>query len=134
MTDRSTSVNHFLEPLQPFLDTPEITEIVVNRPGQVYFETRAGWQSEAVPALTYDHLIKLGVAVAKFAGENVLFQSTVPILSAVLPGGERSQFVMPPACKAGTVSLTIRKPSLTFGHLTHTSPTVFLIEFKLPTT
>lgn len=111
MTDRSTSVNHFLEPLQPFLDTPEITEIVVNRPGQVYFETRAGWQSEAVPALTYDHLIKLGVAVAKFAGENVLFQSTVPILSAVLPGGERSQFVMPPACKAGTVSLTIRKPS-----------------------
>lgn len=111
MTDRSTSVNHFLEPLQPFLDTPEITEIVVNRSGQVYFETRAGWQSEAVPALTYDHLIKLGVAVAKFAGENVLFQSTVPILSAVLPGGERSQFVMPPACKAGTVSLTIRKPS-----------------------
>ena len=69
MTDRSTSVNHFLEPLQPFLDTPEITEIVVNRSGQVYFETRAGWQSEAVPALTYDHLIKLGVAVAKFAGE-----------------------------------------------------------------
>ena len=111
MSARDTSVNHFLEPLRPFLSDKAITEIVVNRPGQVYFETRAGWKAKDVPQLTYEHLIKLGVAVAKFAGENVLFQSTVPILSAVLPGGERAQFVMPPACRADTVSLTIRKPS-----------------------
>lgn len=111
MSARDTSVNHFLEPLRPFLSDKAITEIVVNRPGQVYFETRAGWKAKDVPQLTYEHLIKLGVAVAKFAGENVLFQSTVPILSAVLPGGERAQFVMSPACRADTVSLTIRKPS-----------------------
>ena len=36
---------------------------------------------------------------------------TSPIVSAVLPGGERSQFVMPPACFDGTFSITIRKPS-----------------------
>lgn len=90
MSARNTSVNHFLEPLRPFLSDKAITEIVVNRPGQVYFETRAGWKAKDVPQLTYEHLIKLGVAVAKFAGENVLFQSTVPILSAVLPGGERA--------------------------------------------
>lgn len=101
MSGRDTSVNHFLEPLRPFLNDNTITEIVVNRPGQVYFETRAGWRAEDVPQLTYEHLIKLGVAVAKFAGENVLFQSTVPILSAVLPGGERAQFVMPPRLPRG---------------------------------
>jgi type IV secretion system protein VirB11 len=36
---------------------------------------------------------------------------TRPILSAVLPDGERIQIVVPPAVTAGTVSLTIRKPS-----------------------
>src|SRR5207248_708655 len=33
------------------------------------------------------------------------------ILSAILPGGERVQIVLPPACEHGTVSVTIRKPS-----------------------
>lgn len=110
-SSRSTSVNHFLEPFRPFLDDPSVTEIVVNRPGQVYTESRNGWRSHEVPALTFERLKQLGVAAAKFAGENVLFQSTVPILSAVLPDGERAQFVMPPACKAETISVTIRKPS-----------------------
>ena len=35
MSGRDTSVNHFLEPLRPFLSDKTITEIVVNRPGQV---------------------------------------------------------------------------------------------------
>ena len=60
MSARNTSVNHFLEPLRPFLSDKAITEIVVNRPGQVYFETRAGWKAKDVPQLTYEHLIKLG--------------------------------------------------------------------------
>ncbi|MDA1379087.1 hypothetical protein PCI56_03465 [Plesiomonas shigelloides subsp. oncorhynchi] len=37
--------------------------------------------------------------------------AVTPILSAVLPDGERVQFVRPPACEANTISLTIRKPS-----------------------
>ena len=36
-----------------------------------------------------------------------------PLLSATLPEGERLQVVLPPACEAGTVSLTIRKPAKT---------------------
>ena len=112
MTNRDTSVNHFLEPLRPYLQDKAITEIVVNRPGQIYYETRAGWESEDAPLLTYDHLHKFGIAAAKYTGENLTFQSETPILSAMLPGGERAQFVMPPACRPETVSLTIRKPAL----------------------
>src|SRR3546814_4436106 len=37
-------------------------------------------------------------------------QST-PICSTILPSGERVQLVVPPAVPAGTVSITIRKPS-----------------------
>ena len=42
-----------------------------------------------------------------------MFGESTPIVSAVLPNGERSQFVMPPACKDGTISITIRKPGFT---------------------
>jgi type IV secretion system protein VirB11 len=31
----------------------------------------------------------------------------------VLPDGERIQIIIPPACETGSISLTIRKPSLT---------------------
>ena len=109
--DPSTSIRHFLEPLAPFLNDPSVTEIVINRPQQVYVEARGRWVATEVPELTYAYLLQLGVANAHYAGENLAFSSTSPILSCVLPDGERAQYVMPPACKAGTVSLTIRKPS-----------------------
>ena len=104
-------LRHLLSPLRPFLASPGVTEIAVNRPGQVYVEDAGRWQAFEVPELTYEKLLQIGVANAKFAGENVVFESTVPILSAVLPDGERAQFVMPPACSEGCVSVTIRKPS-----------------------
>lgn len=112
--DKSLSVKQLLMPLTQFLNDESVTEIVVNKPGQVYVEKHGQWESfesDDLKVLTYNYLQSLGVAVAAFAGENVMFESTVPILSAVLPGGERAQFVMPPACKDGTISITIRKPS-----------------------
>lgn len=109
--DKTVSVRFFLEPLSGFLRDETVTEIVVNRPGQVYTENSGRWRSYNVPELTFEHLVNLGVAAAAFAGENLVFSGTDPVLSVTLPGGERAQFVMPPACKDGTVSLTIRKPS-----------------------
>lgn len=106
-----TVLRHLLAPFRPFLDSPTITEIAVNRPGRVFVEDTGEWKSFDVPELTYEKLIQLGVTNAKFAGENVVFESTVPILSAVMPDGERAQYVMPPACREECVSLTIRKPS-----------------------
>ncbi|STK04515.1 P-type DNA transfer ATPase VirB11 [Escherichia coli] len=35
-----------------------------------------------------------------------------PIKSLVMPGGERMQIIMPPACEERCISFTIRKPSL----------------------
>ncbi len=106
---KDTSVLFMLAPFKPFFDNKCVTEICVNRPGQVFTETAGKWEAHSVPSLTYDHLRRLGTAVATFA--NTTFGDSTPIVSAVLPRGERSQFVMPPACKDGTISITIRKPS-----------------------
>ena len=108
---KDTSVNFMLGPLQPYLDASDVTEICVNRPFEVFVERQGKWCSYDVPELSYDHLMRLGVAVATFA--NSVFGESTPIVSAVLPHGERSQFVMPPACKDGTISITIRKPGFT---------------------
>ena len=114
---KDLSVRHLLQLFKPFLQDKAVTEIAVNRPGQIYVEKKGQWEAHNIPELTYETLISLGTAVAAYAGENVMFNSTVPVLSAVLPDGERAQFVMPPACRDKTVSVTIRKPSFAIREL-----------------
>lgn len=124
-----TSVWALFAPLLPWLDRDDITEIAVNRPQEVWFEAQSRWQHAALPALTFDHLESMAIAVAAFSNNNI--DRTTPILSAVLPDGARVQFVCPPACETGTLSLTIRKPGKTArtlddyqrdGYFTHLYP------------
>lgn len=108
---RATSVNQLLGHFKRFLELEGVTEICVNDPGLVFYQKDGKWLTEDVPELTYSTLVSLGVAAARYANNN--FDRLHPILSVQLPSGERAQFVMPPACKTGTVSVTIRRP--TFG-------------------
>lgn len=107
--DRATSVVFHLEPLTKWMEDPEITEVCVNRPGEAWVERLCKWERFDVPTLTFEHLRSLATAVAKFSANEV--SDVRPILSAILPGGERVQIVMPPACEHETLSVTIRKPS-----------------------
>lgn len=106
---RATSVMHLLELIKHWMADPEILEIYINRPGEVWFERGQVIERHVVEALSYKHLESLATAVAKFCKNEI--SSTRPILSAILPDGERIQVVMPPACEHGTISVTIRKPS-----------------------
>lgn len=108
---RSASVDHHMAPLDKWMTDPEITEVCINRPGEVWCERNCVWETHQVPALDDAHLRSLSTAIAKFARNEI--SDTRPILSAVLPKGERIQIVWPPACESGTVSITIRKPSFT---------------------
>ena len=107
--DRAVSVNYLLTFAQVWIEDPQITEICVNRPGEVFCERQNAWERHEVPELTFAHLMSLATATAKFASNDV--SENHPILSAIMPGGERIQIVLPPACEHGTVSVTIRKPS-----------------------
>lgn len=104
-----TSVRVFLRPLQALLDRPDVLEICVNRPGEVLLEGDQGWEQARIPELNYDHLFALARAVATLTGQNIAEDR--PLMSATLPDGERVQFVLPPACERGTISVTIRRPS-----------------------
>jgi len=96
-----------LEPIGDFFADPHLTEIVVNRPGQVFTEGPEGWTRHERRGLTCAHLMNLATAAAAFTRQDIA--SDHPIVSTVLPGGERCQIVAPPAVPAGTLSLTIRK-------------------------
>ena len=96
-----------LEPIADLLTDPDLTEIVVNRPGEVFTEGPNGWTRYERRGLTFAQLMNLATAAAAFTRQDIAPDH--PIVSTVLPGGERCQIVAPPAVPAGTLSLTIRK-------------------------
>ncbi len=106
---RDATVNHLIEPLREYLHRDGVTEICVNRPGEVFVECNNVWERFDAPELDFHRLRSIGVAVAAYTNNEL--SDTQPLLSAVLPGDERMQVVMPPACEAGTISITLRKPS-----------------------
>lgn len=103
------SVRELMRSFLPLLDRPGVTELVVNRPGRVMLESHTGWETVEVAALTFDKLMSIAVAIAQFTQQEI--SARRPILSAMLPAGERIQVVVPPVTEQGTVSLTIRRPS-----------------------
>ena len=97
---------------KPFLDDPRITEIVINRPGELFFEAKSEWHRRDAPMADGLRLTVFGRAVAARANADI--GPDRPVLSAVLPFGERVQILVPPAVEPGTCSITIRKPNSTF--------------------
>ena len=107
---RSASVDHFLNRhVRQFLSEPDITEIAINRPGEIWVERQCVWEKHDAGSLDWETLDALATAVAVWVRNDV--SDVHPILSAILPDGERIQIVTSPACEQGTVSMTIRKPS-----------------------
>ncbi len=105
----TASVDFLMQPLAAFLAEPGVMEVVVNRPGEVFTETARGWQRHACEAVSVAHCLALAQAVATYSAQQV--DASRPVMSATLPGGERIQFVVPPAVPMDSVSITIRKPS-----------------------
>ena len=112
------SVNHdggrlvlarYLEPLAPYLADDTLTEIVVNRPGEVFVEGPEGWTKHQAAALTQTYLSHFATAAASYTRQDI--GPEYPVVSTSLLGEERCQIVVPPAVPADTISLTVRKPS-----------------------
>jgi type IV secretion system protein VirB11 len=98
-----------LRALRPLLADPEVTELCINRPGEAFLETRSGWRQERVAFAGYDWCRRLALLVANATHQRIDEES--PLLSGSLPSGERIQIVLPPATTAGSVAITIRRPS-----------------------
>lgn len=100
----------FLAPLAPWLQRPDVTDLMINRPGEVWVETASGVMTkEAAPDLSEGALLRLARQIAASTHQGVSRET--PLLSATLPGGERVQVVAPPATRAGVV-MAIRRHGL----------------------
>lgn len=94
-----------------FIGSPEVTEICINRPGEVWIETRRGWERVEVASLTFERARQFCTAVVNESNTGQRITDADPVVSLTFPTGQRAQFVIPPACDAGKVSITIRLPS-----------------------
>jgi len=97
----------FLSPLAPWLEDPHVTDILINRPGEVWFE-RVGKTLQRAPApdLTGVSLQRLARQIAAVSHQGV--NREYPLLAASLPDGERVQIVASPAVR-DHMALAIRK-------------------------
>ncbi|PVM85535.1 P-type DNA transfer ATPase VirB11 [Caulobacter radicis] len=97
----------YLAPLAPWLADPAVTDLYVNRPGELWVERMGGAVVPvAAPDLDETNLWRLARQVAALAHQGVSREH--PLLSAVLPDGARVQVVAPPATRGGIV-MAIRK-------------------------
>lgn len=100
----------YLAPLRDWLDRPDVTDIWVNRPGEVWIETTSGATSRvAAPDLNDQALQRLARQIAAASHQGVSREQ--PLLSASLPDGARVQIIAPPATR-GDLALAIRKHTL----------------------
>ena len=102
---RSAYLDAYLAPFRPWLEREAVTEILVNRPGEVWIEEagRPAMTRLDVPAITDELLARLAAQVARVTHQGVNREH--PLLSATLATGDgtqgaRVQLCGPPATRA----------------------------------
>jgi len=97
----------YLRPLAAWFEQPDVTDILINAPGEVWIETLNGEaRRHPAPELTETGLWRLATQIAAAAHQGVNREH--PLLSATLPNGARVQIVAPPATR-GAMAIAIRK-------------------------
>ena len=97
----------YLRPLAAWLARPDVTDILINAPGEVWIETLGGEaERHPAPELTDQALWRLASQIAAAAHQGVSREH--PLLAATLPDGARVQVVAPPATR-GPMVVAIRK-------------------------
>ncbi|AJA08930.1 type IV secretory pathway VirB11 ATPase [Sphingopyxis fribergensis] len=97
----------YLAPLSFALDRADVTDIYINRPGELWIETLGGAiERHDVPTLDAALLARLARQVAALSHQGISREH--PLLSASLPDGSRIQVVAPPATR-GDLAIAIRK-------------------------
>ena len=95
----SAYLDAYLQPFRPWLERDGVTEILVNRPGEVWIEdsTRPGMQCIEAPQIDDRLVQRLAEQVARVSHQGINREH--PLLGATLPDGARVQFCGPPATR-----------------------------------
>ncbi len=100
-------LDSYLAPLAQWLGRDDVTDIYINRPGEVWIETLGGViEQNETPGLDRTALLRLARQIAAANAQGINRES--PLLAASLPDGSRVQVVLPPATR-GEVAIAIRR-------------------------
>jgi pilus assembly protein CpaF len=87
-------------PLEPLLRAPEVTDVLVNGPEQVWVDRGAGLEPAAVRFADDDAVRRLAVRLASSVGRRL--DDAAPWVDVGLPDGTRLHAVLPPVSGSGT--------------------------------
>ena len=96
----------FLAPLASSLARDDVTDVYINRPGELWLETPHGIERHEDPRLDDDALWRLSRQIAAATDQGISREH--PLLAATLPSGARVQVCAPPATR-GHVCVAVRK-------------------------
>lgn len=99
----SPGVAGLLSPLQDFLDDSFVSEILINRPQEVFVERKGAMLRFDIPVLTSQYLRRLFMLIANENKQTI--SNTSPLLSGNLDDGSRVQLVIPEASRYETLSI-----------------------------
>jgi pilus assembly protein CpaF len=109
LVDELIAESFGLGPLEPYMQDPDVTDILVNGPAEVYVERLGRLQETNTVFADEDHLLQIIQRVAARVGRRIDEHS--PMVDARLADGSRVNAVIPPLALGGPV-LSIRR----FGH------------------
>jgi type IV secretion system protein VirB11 len=109
---RDVVIRGYLAPLKEHLLAHGATEIWINKPGELIIQTEQGDITILDAAFDFAYLQAFATAVAVYSPQQQTVSVNNPLLSATLPDGERIQVALPPVVEPGTVSMSIRIPSI----------------------
>lgn len=101
----------YLKPFKRWLADERVSEIIVNRPGEVWVETAGSMTLQRFEAAEIDDQLvrRLAEQVARATYQGISREQ--PLLAATLPDGARVQFAAPPATRVGW-AMAIRRHRL----------------------
>ncbi|SEM94276.1 pilus assembly protein CpaF [Mesobacillus persicus] len=93
-------------PITPLLENPQVNEVMVNGPGEVYFEKNGRLLRSDATFQDDQHVLRVIEKIVAPIGRRV--DESSPMVDARLPDGSRVNAIIPPLALKGP-SLTIRK-------------------------
>lgn len=93
-------------PIQPLLDDPEVSEVMVNGPTEVFYERAGVLYASPIRFRNNEHILRIADRIVAPLGRRL--DESSPMVDARLPDGSRVNIVIPPVA-VKSPSISIRK-------------------------
>jgi pilus assembly protein CpaF len=110
------TVEHFLAPILPFMRDPAVSEIMINKPNEIYIEREGKLVLTDAKFEDDEALLAAVNNVLQYTGKRMAADH--PLIDSRLPDGSRVHVILPPLCRTGTC-MTIRKFAKTMFDAQH---------------